>query len=80
MVDKELIMTKPTTQIHDLITGEILTREMTNDEITQQQIDKSESDAIFNESNSIASAKAAQRQIILDKLGITEEEAKILLS
>ena len=58
---------------HDLATGEISTREMTQAEMAEKiEIDS----AIQADKNS----KAANRQALLDKLGITEEEAKLLLS
>lgn len=68
-------MTKPKITIHNAQTGEITTREMNDDEFAQYQIDK----AIAETRKAEAEAKAAQRQALLSRLGITEEEARILL-
>jgi len=57
-------------------TGEVIEREMTSAEIEQQKIDKAKSD-IYLEKMTIIDQK---REEILAKLGITAEEAKLLLS
>ena len=62
--------------IHDATTGQIFEREMNADELAQWEIDKTVEEAKAAE----AEAKAAARQALLDKLGITEDEAKLLLS
>lgn len=69
-------MTKPIIAIHDMITGEITEREMTQTEIAQLEIDKQT--AIDNKAAEVA--KAAAKAALLAKLGIDEEEAKLLLS
>jgi len=55
-------------------------RPFTPDELKQFEIDKAESEKI----NAVFAAKeaevAAKRKALLDKLGISEEEAKLLLS
>jgi hypothetical protein len=56
-------------------TGETIYRELNNDEIAQQAIDEIAEAAYQAE----VEAKAAQRQALLNRLGITEEEARILL-
>ncbi len=56
-------------------TGETVERELNADELAQQAIDKAAEAARQAE----ADAKAAQRQALLNRLGITEEEARILL-
>ncbi len=63
-------------RIHDLATDEVIDREMTAAEFADYKLqqDKKESDQA--EVNAKASAKAA----LLDKLGITAEEAALLLS
>jgi hypothetical protein len=66
----------PKIEIHNVETGEIEIREMNADELAQWEIDKTVEEAKATE----AEAKAAARQALLDKLGITEDEAKILLS
>jgi hypothetical protein len=60
------------TTIHDLESGEVITREMTDKEIAE----KRKLDAAIQAEKDAAKAK---RQAILDKLGITEEEALQLL-
>jgi hypothetical protein len=66
----------PKIEIHNVETGEIEIREMNADELAQWEIDKTVEEAKATE----AEAKAAARQALLDKLGITEDEAKLLLS
>lgn len=69
-------MTRPILKEHDVTTGEIVEREMNDDELAQHEADakaKAERDAI--------EAKAAKdKAALLDKLGITQEEASLLLS
>jgi helix-turn-helix protein len=67
---------KPMIRIHDLATNEIIDREMNDEEFSQWEIDKANNEASQTE----AEAKAAQRQAILDRLGLTSEEAALLLS
>lgn len=69
-------MTKPQILIHNIETNEIIEREMTDDEVNQYELDKQNAE---NLQTHIA-AKEAARQALLDKLGITAEEAKLLLS
>lgn len=57
---------------HDLESDKIVTRQMTNAEIAE----KNKLDAAIQAEKDAAKAK---RQAILDKLGITEEEALQLL-
>jgi hypothetical protein len=66
---------KPTIRIHNIETDEVIDREMTNDEFAQYQADQ---EAEANR-KAEAAAKEAARQELLDKLGITAEEAKLLL-
>jgi hypothetical protein len=68
-------MTKPTIRIHDLSTGEVIDREMTDSEFAAYEADQAEQATAQAE----AEVKAAQRQALLTRLGITEEEARILL-
>ncbi len=67
-------MSKPQIKIYDCITGEVV-RDATDAEIAQIELDAA------NEAKrkAEAEAKAAQRQALLSRLGITEEEARILL-
>jgi hypothetical protein len=69
-------MTKPTIRIHNIETNEVIDREMTDAEFTQYEADQAAQAATQAE----AEAKANARQSILDRLGLTAEEAKLLLS
>lgn len=69
-------MTKPMIKIHDLATGEEIEREMNADELKQWQIDKSNAEEIELQETQKQLAKEA----LLTKLGITEDEARLLLS
>jgi len=68
-------MTKPMVRIHDLATNEIIDREMNDQEFAAYEAEQAAQAAKQAE----ATAKAAQRQALLTRLGITEEEARILL-
>jgi len=65
----------PTIKIHNIETDEIIDREMNAEELAQWEADRVKAEA---EAQAKAEA-AAQRQALLDKLGITEQEAKLLL-
>jgi hypothetical protein len=69
-------MSTPTIRIHNLETNEIIDREMNQAELAQLEQDKAEFAAREQEAAKTAEAKAA----LLDRLGITEAEAKLLLS
>jgi hypothetical protein len=56
-------------------TGEEIVRDATIEEIAQMEIDGDNTAT----ARAQAEAKAAQRQALLTRLGITEEEARILL-
>ena len=62
-------------RIHNTETDEIIDREMNDDEFAIYEADQ----AAQAEAQAAEAAKAAQRQAILSRLGITEEEARILL-
>ena len=68
-------MTRPMVRIHDLSTDEVIDREMNDAEFAQYEADQAAQAARQAE----ADAKAAQRQLLLDRLGITQEEAQLLL-
>lgn len=68
-------MTKPIIRIHDLATDEVIDREMNDQEFAAYEADQA-AQAI---TKAEAEAKAAQRQALLSRLDITEEEARILL-
>jgi hypothetical protein len=67
--------TRPMVRIHNLETNEIIDREMNDAEFAQYEIDQ-EAQVI---AKAEAEAKAAERQALLDRLGITADEAKLLL-
>jgi hypothetical protein len=68
-------MTNPLTTIFDQTTGKEITREMTSAEFTQWQLDQ-QADADFNTAQE---AKADAKAALLDRLGITADEAALLL-
>ncbi len=69
-------MTKPIIRIHDLATDEVIDREMTDAEYAELQAQQADLAA-----NEIAEAQAAtNKAALLTKLGITADEAKLLLS
>jgi hypothetical protein len=68
-------MSKPIIKIHNIETGEEIEREMNDAEFAQYQADQIAEQARQVEE----AAKEAARQELLDKLGITAEEAKLLL-
>ena len=68
-------MTKPMITIHNCETQEIEIREMNADEFAQWQADQAKrAEDIVAEAE-----KEAARQALFTKLGITEEEAALLL-
>ena len=68
-------MTKPIVRIHNVQTDEIIDREMTDAEFEVCKINQAASATRIAEAEAKATAKAA----LLSKLGITAEEAKLLL-
>lgn len=60
---------------HNVETGEIIEREATPDELAQATKDKAEAEA----KAAAEAAAEAKRQELLDRLGITADEAKLLL-
>lgn len=62
--------------IHNIETGEILEREMNAEELVQLQKDQKDAIELASKQKLAAEARAA----LLDKLGISQEEAKLLLS
>lgn len=63
-------------KIHNIETGEVIEREMNAEELAQWEADKAKAEAEAQAKAQAETAKAA----LLEKLGITEEEAKLLLS
>lgn len=60
---------------HNVETGKVVERNMTEAELAQYQIDQAETVARI----AIQEAKAAARQAVLDRLGLTEEEAQLII-
>jgi len=61
--------------IHNVETGEIITRPMNDDELAQAAIDQ----ANYETAKADKAQKAADKAALLAQLGITEEQAKLLL-
>ncbi len=66
--------------IHDISTGEITERPFTKDELAAVAIAEAKAQAEREELASAETTKAAEKSALLAKLGITEDEAKLLLS
>ena len=66
---------RPLIRIHNVETNEVIDREMTADEFAIIEADQ----AITAEAKAEAEAKATARAAILDRLGLTADEAAILL-
>lgn len=62
--------------IHNVETNEIIERDMTAAELTQWEIDKAAAEAAI----AAAEAEESKKQALLDKLGLTADEAKLLLN
>jgi hypothetical protein len=69
-------MTNPIIKEHNITTGEIIEREMNKSELDQLKADV----ALATIQAKEALVKASEKAALLDKLGITEDEAKLLLS
>jgi len=68
-------MANPIIRIHDTATNIVTDREMTDAEFVQYQANKAETQA----QTEAAEARSAARQAVLDKLGLTADEAAALL-
>jgi hypothetical protein len=69
-------MTNPIIKEHNVSTGEIIEREMNKSELAQLAASQTEAVAMAEAKVTKEAAKAA----LLEKLGISEDEAKLLLS
>jgi hypothetical protein len=69
-------MTTAQITIHNVETGEVIVRDMTADELAQHELDKAANDTANAEATKVEADKVA----LLAKLGITADEAKLLLS
>lgn len=61
---------------HNLTTGEVVERDMTDDEFQQYEIDQ----ATLRTNEAEMLLKAAAKVALLERLGLTDDEAKLLLS
>jgi hypothetical protein len=68
-------MTRPIVKIHNTQTNEVIEREMNDAEFAQYEIDQ----AKFAADKAQAEAKAQAKVELLERLGITEDEARLLL-
>jgi hypothetical protein len=66
---------RPMVRIHDLSTDEFIDRQMNDEEFAQYEADQAE----VTERLAAEAAKAEQRAELLERLGITAEEAQLLL-
>ena len=69
-------MKRPLISEHNSQTNEVIKREMNDEEFFAYEENKKQ----YTDAEAKAEAKAAQRQTILDRLGLTSEEAALLLS
>ena len=69
-------LTRPTVRIHNIETNEVIDREMNDAEFAQYEADKAAQAAAQSE----VEAKEAQKAALLERLGISEDEARLLLS
>ena len=69
-------MKKPMVIEHNATTGEVIEREMTDEEIARSK----EIDLIIQAEREAEAAKATEKAALLARLGISDDEAKLLLS
>jgi hypothetical protein len=62
--------------LHNLETGEVIEREFNAEELAQYEADQ----AVESARLEAEATKATQKAALLDRLGITEDEAKLLLA
>ena len=68
--------TRPTITIHDTSMNQVIEREMNDAEFEAYEM----ANAVQAEADAAEAAKAAEKAALLERLGITAEEAKLLLS
>ena len=68
-------MSRPLIRVHNIETDEIIDREMNDDEFAEYE----KAQKLFNEEAILAAAAKQAKCDLLERLGITEEEAKLLL-
>ena len=69
-------MAKVMVRIHDIETGEVIDREATTAELAQMAADAEARQA----AEAAKESQEASKQALLERLGITADEAKLLLS
>ena len=69
-------LTRPMIRIHNVETDEVIDREMNDAEFAQYEADQ----ATHAEQAAAEAAKVTEKEALLAKLGITADEAKLLLS
>ena len=69
-------MTKPTIKIHDVLSGEVIEREMTKAEADSLAADQTEAQA----RRQAQQAKETEKAAVLAKLGLTADEVAALFS
>jgi hypothetical protein len=67
---------KPMVRIHDIATDETIDREMTDAEFAQFQAEQAKDQARIE----AEATRAAEKAALLAQLGITDDQAKLLLS
>ena len=67
--------TRPTIRIYNSETSETIDREMNDFEFAQYEAEQ----ALLQQAKAQTEAKEAARQAILDRLGLTADEAKLIL-
>ena len=73
-------MTTPQITIHNALTGETITRDMTSDELAQLEKDIAQVKKENLVKTKADKALADKRQTILDRLGLTVDEFQTLIS
>lgn len=73
-------MTRPTKLVINCETKEQVEIELTDEEIAQLETDRQNYEAAKAEEESAKAAKAATKAAVLERLGLTEEEANALLA
>ncbi len=73
-------MTTPQKTIHDCLTGETITRDYNSEELAQFTKENAAAKLEAEAKAKAAEARDRKRREVLDRLGITADEAKLLLS
>ena len=73
-------MSTPQITVYDCVTGEIITRDFNETELTQFEADKAQHKKDAAAQTKTNQALADKRQTILDRLGITNDEFKTLIN